>query len=137
MTFSHSGSLPSPVARQMDEMRAELRELRRDVALLRSGAVREASWLRGARGGGESKFFRYTLTADMGTSSTTWVAAATADLVGMGNSDDPTGVVVVDVLGNAAWQTTGGRGICVLAGETYWVLTPECEPDEEVIPDPP
>jgi hypothetical protein len=88
-------------------------------------------------GGGESKFFRYTLTADMGTSSTTWVAAATANLVGMGNEDNPTGVVVIDTLGNAAWQTTGGRGICVLAGDDYFVLTPECEPDEEVIPDPP
>jgi len=94
--------------------------------------------LLGAGGaGGESKFFRYTLTADMGTSSTTWVAAATANLVGMGNADSPSGVVVIDTLGHAAWQTTGGIGICVLAGGEYFVLTPECEPDEEVIPDPP
>ena len=81
------------------------------------------------RGGGNSKFFRYTLTADMGSTPTTWVAAALADLTQLGGLETLSGVVVVDVLGIAAWQVIGHRGICVQAGGFYFILTPSCEPD--------
>lgn len=84
---------------------------------------------RGGGGGGESKFFRYTLSAHMGSSTTTWIGAATASLTAMGNSNPSIVVIVHDVLGIASWQVAGQKGICVLAGNEYFILTPQCEPD--------
>jgi len=86
--------------------------------------------LNAGAGGEPTRFFRYALTADMGTSSTTWIAAATANLSGLGHTENPTGVVVHDVLGHASWQVSGGIGIC-FRGEDgdYFIVTPSCDPD--------
>jgi hypothetical protein len=76
-------------------------------------------------GAGDSTFkiYRYTLTADMGTS-------ATANVVEQGGSETANGVTLNDPIGLAAWQVTGGLGLCWRGGNgQYYVIVPECEDD--------
>jgi hypothetical protein len=82
----------------------------------------------GVGGAGEQHFI-YSLTDDMGASG------STADIYELQVPFFSTGLVesgatLKDTLGLGAHQVTGGRGICVQRGDEFWVITPECEPEE-------
>lgn len=83
---------------------------------------------RNTGGGGGTTHWIYTLTSDMGLTATANVVRA--DFTGPG-APSAAGITLQDTIGLAAWQTTGGKGLCFLGQNgDYWVIVPECEPDE-------
>jgi hypothetical protein len=80
--------------------------------------------------GGGVTLYRYATTSNFGTSSPPNSAEATADIFTLSGSSQATGVTLYCPLGLAMWQTTGGKGLCVFDDGEYYVVVPECEPDE-------
>jgi hypothetical protein len=79
--------------------------------------------------GASSAFYIYELEDDMATNSTTasiYPIQAPFFATGLIAS----GATLLNTLGLASHQVTGGKGICVANGADYAVLIPECEPEE-------
>lgn len=76
-------------------------------------------------GAGDSTFsiYEYELTEDMGTS-------ADANITEPGGTFTESAATLNDTIGLAAFQVTGGRGLCWKGADgEYYVLVPECEED--------
>ena len=103
---------------------AKFFEAPRDVATNRAPPRRRQGSL------ASTELYIYTLTEDMGTITTETRPAAHADLKELDNADSDDGVTLIDTIGLASWQTTGGKGICARLGSKYYVVVPECEPED-------
>lgn len=115
------------VDRRIENLEIRLRAAEAELAAARAGQVRPASWIRGRRGtGGDgAKFYFYTLTSDFSGGAGPWTA--TADLAGIGTGTaNETGKTIRAQAHTASHQVTGDHGVCVLAGDVYLVIEPDC-----------
>lgn len=78
----------------------------------------------------QTQIYKYVLEEDMGSITPGYGALATIIDVAGDGATIATEATLMDPIGLSLHQVTGGIGLCWAVGDTYWVIVPECEPED-------
>lgn len=109
--------------RRIQRLETQVAKLQLAIDRLLPSRGREAT-IHGKRGGA---LFLYTLTADMTEIAPGSGGSATADLQPLPSGSTISGATVYDRVETAAHQVTGDQGLCIKAGDKYYVVEPACD----------